>query len=400
MAVAAVTAALALVPSAQAGQSSGVTLGSVPAQVTFSSGISKTSTGARVYDEGFSDPTILAELEGLITRADPGSYIGITIFRIADEGRIERAIREAEADGVSVWIVYGNTDGALNGHPHVKVCPRACLSTQPSGIMHAKFATFTSTHRTPGSAASKAAWVSSANLDGNTGPEAFNNAITWFGHDEIYDRLTKVFQDMWNGPVVTSDYYRPELGEGSGYFNIDAAQTFGYVSPEASADLWYDRLSNIKAPSEGGMSPCVVRVAQAYFGDGLMDKNNDGSEDYNNPAGELARLRHQGCSVAVLGHRKPGTTETTLGSATVAKLCAAGIAVRSIEKLHHKFVISSGSYEGAASSPQVLTGSHNMTLDALRYNDEVLLRIKGSYSTYDLYNGHFNDMWAFSDYEC
>ena len=399
-AVAAMAAVLAaLAPSAQAGQSSGVTLGSVPAQVTFSSGVSKTSTGGRVYQNGFSDPTILAELEGLITRADPGSWIKITAFRIANEGRIEDALEVAQANGVNVRIVYGDTDGALDDFgTSRKVCPTACISPNPSGIMHSKFAIFTSTHRSAGSPSTKASWVSSSNLDGNTGPEAFNNAVTWFGPDEMYDRLNKVFLDMWNGDPRTTDYFRPELGEGFGYFNVDLANTFGYISPEATQDLWYDRLLNVKPPSQGGMSPCNVRVAQAYFGDGLLDKN--GAYDGRDPATRLIQLKEGGCYVSVLVHRNPDTGGTNLGEETRQGLCNYGIPVRSIEKLHHKSVISSGSYEGAANSPQVLTGSHNMTVDALRYNDEVLVRIKGSYSTHDLFNGHYNDMWAFSQGEC
>jgi hypothetical protein len=401
LAVAAMTAALALAPStSQAGSTTAFMSGYTQAQATFSGGVSRTSTGALTYQQGFSDPTILAELEGLITRADPGSWINISIFRIANDGRIERALQEAEADGVNVWIVYGNTDGALNGHPHVRVCPKACLSSQPDGIMHAKLATFSSTHRSPGSPATKATWVSSANLDANTGPEAFNNSITWFGPDEMYDRVSKVMQDMWNGPVVASDYHRPNLGEGYGYFNIDAARVYGHVSPEATQDLWADRLTQVKSPSEGGISPCLVRVAQAYFGDGLLDKDGNGSEDYANPAAELARLKYGGCNVAVLGHRRPGTNETNTGDATTAKLCAAGIPVRSIEKLHHKFAITSGSYEGATSSPQVITGSHNMTKDALRWNDEMMVRVNGSQALFDAYNNHFYEMWLFSEDEC
>jgi phosphatidylserine/phosphatidylglycerophosphate/cardiolipin synthase-like enzyme len=140
------------------------------------------------------------------------------------------------------------------------------------------------------------------------------------------------------------------------------------------------------------------RVAQAYFGDGLIDKN--GVYDARDPATRLIQLDEYGCDVRVLVHRSPTTGETNLGVETRRGLCDHGIPVRSIEKLHHKFVISSGSYEGAANSPQVLMGSHNMTLDALRYNDEVLMRIKGSNSTYDLYKGHWDDMWQFSQGEC
>jgi hypothetical protein len=268
VAVAALAAVLALAPGAQAGQSSGVTLGSKPAQVTFSSGISKTSTGGRVYQNGFSDPTILAELEGLIKRADPGSWIKITSFRIANEGRIEDALEVAQANGVNVRIIYGNTDGALDDFgANRKVCPTACISPDSRGIMHSKFAIFTSTHRSAGSAPTKATWISSANFDSNTGPEAFNDAVTWFGPDEMYDRMNQVFLDMWNGPKMT-DYYRPHLGEGYGYFNVDLSQTFGYISPESTGDLWYDRLSQIKAPAEGGMSPCVVAWRRRTSGTG------------------------------------------------------------------------------------------------------------------------------------
>lgn len=408
VALAAVLAALA--PSANAGSTTGFMSGTTVAQATFSGGVTRTSTGALTYEQGFSDPTILIELENLIRRADNNSWIGITIHRLANEGRIERALRDVqEQKNVNVWIIYDGDNSTTADDqylhdwptpPHLKTCVNACLSTQPSGIMHAKFAIFSSTHRTATSASTNASWVSSANLDANTGPEAFNNSVTWFGNQEMYDRLAKVWQDMWNGPVVSSDYHRPELGEGFGYFNIDTARTFGHVSPEASQDLWYDRLSQVRSPSEGGVSPCVVRVAQAYFGDGLLDKDGNGVEDAANPARALVDLKNGGCSVAVIGNRKPGTNETNTGDATTAKLCAAGISVRSIEKLHHKFAITSGSYEGMTSSPQVITGSHNMTKDALRYNDELMVRINGSQALYDAFNEQFNEMWAFSRGEC
>ena len=390
--------ALTLVPAAQAGTNHQVTLGSRAADITFASGSS-------------SDPdnTILVHLEGLINRADIGSDIRIAVYSMTDNGRIEDALKEAQRRGVRVHVVYDPADDGTDyrdwwptSPTTLRQCDYGCLSRYifaPGTKMHAKFALFSSTNRYDGASASKATWVSSSNLNAGSGTEAFNNAVTYFGDSEMYSRMVKVFTDMATGPVVDYDYYRPELEEGAGHFIAEDAVTVGHVSPESKANLWFDKLAQVKAPDEGG-GPCVVRVMQAYFLDDLLDAPGGGVAG-RTPAHELVDLKQRGCAVAVLVDRAPDGPY--IESQTRTMLCNAGIAVHSHPSIHDKVALtSSGLWYGPAGTnyPMVFTGSHNMTLNALRHNDEVLLKIYGSQGAYNAYTSHFFTAWNASTSVC
>jgi hypothetical protein len=259
--------------------------------------------------------------------------------------------------------------------------------------MHAKFALFSSTKRASTGVASKAVWVSSSNLNAGSGTEMYNDSVTYYGESEMYSRLSKVFSDMSFGPVVSTDYYRPELEEGAGHWIAEDANTVAHVSPERQTNIWYDRLAQIKAPNEGG-GPCTVRVMQAFFLDDLINEH-DGNP-LHTPVHELIDLKRRGCTVQVLGHEDDNGW--WIGFDTENLLCDANIPVRYHESIHNKLVItSSGLWYGPATPstnyPMVYTGSHNMTENALRNNDELLTHMYGSQLTYDIYNNYFVTAW-------
>jgi phosphatidylserine/phosphatidylglycerophosphate/cardiolipin synthase-like enzyme len=63
--------------------------------------------------------------------------------------------------------------------------------------------------------------------------------------------------------------------------------------------------------------------------------------------------------------------------------------------VHHKFFTIDGHYAGNPAAKFVFTGSANFANNALRYNNEVMLRIAGA-AAHDAYATHFGALKAFA----
>jgi phosphatidylserine/phosphatidylglycerophosphate/cardiolipin synthase-like enzyme len=396
---------LATASAAQAGQVVSATPGGTPAEVAFNSGVTYPN-GTASYSPIFDDYTIWNQLAKLIDHADNGSTIGLVVHDFDQSAEVVTTALTNARDqrGVHVWVVDNAYHGALSDAvEHYTVCT-PCLSNNSDGIQHAKFATFSSTKRRDGTAAPNTTWVTSANLDTRTGKSEFNNAIAYYGNTQLYNGLVKVFQDMWNGPTVfqssagadNADYFNTTLPRG--FIDASGAATTGYVSPEQQTNLWYTNLSPIQAPTVSGHS-CAVRVMHTYFVDRLLD-NVSGHD----AAHKLVSLKQGGCDVFVLVHREDDAPiyrgPTKIEPDTLNLLCHAGIPVRSIQRMHDKFVISSSDYGSLDNVQEIMTGSHNLTYPALHYNDELLIRISGAPTIYNAFFTHFQEAWFQSWDEC
>jgi phosphatidylserine/phosphatidylglycerophosphate/cardiolipin synthase-like enzyme len=143
-----------------------------------------------------------------------------------------------------------------------------------------------------------------------------------------------------------------------------------------------------------------VRVAQAEWGDGLITTSNPQSA---NPAQALADLYKAGCNVAVIVHEKDDGTsilDDPDAQQTRATLCNAKVPVRSIPLMHDKIAIAGPSYGGNANNWNVMMGSTNTSKNALRTNDELLVRVRYSQQLFDLYNTHWWEEWAYGHNVC
>jgi len=63
-----------------------------------------------------------------------------------------------------------------------------------------------------------------------------------------------------------------------------------------------------------------------------------------------------------------------------------------MDKVHDKVLLISGKYAGSTRK-LVWTGSHNWTGNALRYNDEAMLRIDEG-AVFNAYLNQWNKIWA------
>jgi len=368
--IAAAVGALALLAApAQATRTADVQIGQVPAEVVFTD---------RANDQ--RDPTIFDQVERLLVNAEPGSTAMIALHSIGKDNRIVKALVQARRNGVNLKIVYDKQDGRLGPvsadgvpgpKPTIVNCnPGACLSGHPKAIMHAKFMLFTSTKRRSSDASftPNVTWISSANMTKPTGTNAFNNAIAYFGDQDLFNSLARVWNDM-AAKVHVADYFKPP---GQGVFGSVAARTEGFVSPEKDGDLLLRVLRKVKPTRHG----CEIRVMQTFITDARI-----------RVARRLRALRRRHCKVSVLVNENRKSHKIAMGEKVKRvirgerKLCC----------VHDKVVLIQGTYEGRPKSTVVVTGSHNMSGPANSRNDEVLVVVKDVPALYLTYVAHFHD---------
>ncbi|MDQ3933559.1 MAG: heparin lyase I family protein [Actinomycetota bacterium] len=394
LAAVAITVLLALPAAAHAGRTVSVgPLNQSRADVTFAEGSASAP-----------DSTILTHLGGLIDRAETGSHIGGAIYRIPDEGRIEIDLREAAKRGVDIWLVvdhlgqaaptagvpelgiFGDWDAGPRARLHIKECERGCLSYTPAGpngdppasIQHMKYFTFSRTRRYVNGDFSPATWVSSANLNADTGTNAWNNAVSVFDDAGLNAAVEVAFRDQWNGADgrwgPNFDYYtwpnpNPAGTEGKGQFSASISGTTGIFSPEQQTDLWETQLKLLKGPGEGGATDCRVTVLHNFLEDARLAAID-----------ELARLSRNGCEVRIavnyVDREPPDSDYVDIGPQAKELLCTTpgDLRIIAVRKLHHKAIAAYGTFNGAYRAT-VWTGSHNLTGPALNRNDEMLFRV-------------------------
>ncbi|MDQ3933364.1 MAG: phospholipase D-like domain-containing protein [Actinomycetota bacterium] len=390
----AITVTLALPAVAHAGRTVSVgPLNQSRADVTFAEG-----------SKAAPDNTILVHLEGLIDRAEAGSHIAGAIFSIVNEGRIEVALRDAAKRGVDIWLVvddlgeaptgaavqdlgiFGDWDAGPRARLHIRECVRGCLSYTPGSIQHMKYFTFSRTRRYVNGDFSPATWISSANLDANTGTNAWNNAVSVFDDPGLNAGMEVAFRDQWNGYAgrwgVDFDYYtwphpNPKGTEGRGAFIAPTSGTIGIFSPERQTDLWEGQLRMLKGPEEeGGVPDCRVAVLHNHLTDARIEAIN-----------ELARLSFFGCEVRVMvnfadidadkcGGHPTACDHVDMGSQAKDVLCntPGDLRVIAVRKMHHKAIAAYGAFAGSYRAT-VWTGSHNLTGPALNQHDEIIYRV-------------------------
>jgi hypothetical protein len=238
--------------------------------------------------------------------------------------------------------------------------------------MHAKYMLFSETKGSSGVARKNVVWVSSANFS-VSGVDKSNNAVTVYEDLDLYGGFVNgVWAPMWDGTGYSNnDYY--DASSGRGYFSSVASKSTVYVSPEADTDLWVERLKFVEPDST-----CRIRVMQNVFRDTRIKV-----------AETLRDLADRGCVIQVLTEEMEGDVRATLNRD--------GITVRSDRLVHDKTIIINAKYGDPPSAGNryiVFTGSHNLTLSALRYNDELILKLADSKPLHDLFVDHFERAWA------
>ncbi|WP_225412720.1 phospholipase D-like domain-containing protein [Stigmatella hybrida] len=336
------------------------------------------------------DPTITQEVKRLIEQTPAGATIRAAIHSVSNTG-IADALLAAQARGVTVYVVmdaknastgYAAVD-TLQQLAHVKFCTNAsggggCIGTGASGNMHTKLFTFSQTRDPNGVLHPDVAWISSANLTGASGTEAFNNAIVLYDAATLVAGLNANFTDMWNRKHYSgNDYY--DADSGRGYYMANPADA--YASPEGmgQTDTIVTRLNDATPDAN-----CRLRIGMSFVTAGR-------------PAllAQIKRMKAGGCSVwMVVGGN--ATEGIDMARPVYDELLGAGVAIRRRDKVHDKFFALYGRF-GASYAYRVYTGSQNWSQDALNENEELFVKLAPETGTvhpiYDAYVGHFNDAY-------
>lgn len=371
-------AAIAAPPAAYAGQAPvTVTIGSSQVDLTFNDPV----------DHNGQDITQLNKMIALFNGAPAGSEIRIALYSIS-ANIVYDAIKAAVDRGVHVYVVHNGEDknstddspaalAALLG-PNHHWCDHGssslaygggCLSNSNTGLMHAKYMLFSQTKDATGAAKSWVTWFGSPNMTYASGANLFNNSFTIYGDKTLYDNFyNQQWLPQWQEKTYAgNDFY--DAAAPRGYFGSAASHVQVYSSPEQNTDLVANRLGYIDADAD-----CRIRVMEASINDtrsAVVDK--------------LVALHSGGCKVWV--------DVGAIQSASLSKLRSAGIPVHK-SPVHDKTIIVSARYAGSAAvRPLVFTGSHNLTASALRYNDELLVKVEDSQPMYDAFYTHFNDAY-------
>ena len=374
---------------AAAGPTVPITVGTTPGYAIFA----EPGTGSI----GTNDPAILNHLLSLVNGTPcppPGGspeIIRVAISSISTGNlptQIKDKLIEKKNCGVDVRVVVSGSakgsaaaeslrtgigTGAFEWCDHdVTTKGNGCVSTHTGGGMHTKMMLFTNT-----SFANCVVWFGSANLTGQTGAESINNGVTLYNNCTVHNLFRdRIWQPMWDEwEIAGNDFYAPT---GRGY--LSSSNVTAHASPENSSpptDLVLARLNGMTSGNG-----CTVGVSQAMWS--ARGYANTTGTDGEAVARRLAALKGgAGCSIGVIvGNKSDGTANIDSGPRGI--LTNAGIPIEH-GVVHDKYFFMNG----GGKSPTVVTGSHNFSLPAWRQNDEVLVELSNSQSTYDAYYQHW-----------
>jgi hypothetical protein len=358
---------------------------------------------------GAEDTHVTDHLRNLIINAEPAANIKIALHSITGYAMKEAIVNEAPGrDGQgTVTVVFDRTkldamSTALRdelraaggkfvecGHNPNTTNDGGCLNgTSSYSRQHAKYVLIDRGWKRSGSINNGGfywgiVWVGSANVSGNGGWEAWNDAITSYGDTDLYLSLEKVFDKAAANNFPSADFYDNPAGQGYVIGPSTKSNVTMWASPEGTTtnDLVVQRLRDITPTRDG---TCQIRVLQTLFNDAR------GAD----VAREIVRLRDGGCWVWVLVDSVDGVA--SMNSAVKDVLCGK-VAIHKRANIHDKAFVIRGNYSGTFKSI-VLTGSHNLTPEALRNNDEILARVGASSGPlYNAYVDHFTQAYNGTD---
>lgn len=348
---------------------------------------------------GTTDTYVTDHLRNLIVNAPPAATIKIALHSITGTGMKDAIVAEAPGrdGGGTVTVVYDGTKmGTVStqlrdelraaggtfvqcGHNAGSLDDGGCLGTKTYSRQHAKYALISQSAKTTGTQGVGnywgVVWMGSANVTGDSGWEAYNDAVTSYGDTDLYLGLEKTFDKAAANNWPSADFYDNPVG--TGYAHGPNSNVTTWASPEDTAgnDLVLQRLNDVTPDGN-----CRIRVMQSLF-------NGQRGADIAN---KLVQLRRGGCWMWVLIDENSGGP--ALDSQVRSILCG-NVAVRSYPNVHDKAFVIRGVYNGSMKDI-VLTGSHNLTPEALRNNDEILTRVGASSGPiYSAYEQHFSSAY-------
>lgn len=342
------------------------------------------TTKAVFNNPAAGDPTsILREICGLIRQAPAGSQIRIAQFVISGTAGMDFAkeLIAAHRRGVDVQIVI---DGWQVDNPAMQAIidelgrdksarswVHVCSKLSPEGNtsacigdkgQHNKFYLFSET-----GGKSEVVVQSSANITDLNSTTYWNNALILVGNSRLYRAYNAYFEDL-AAEVETDDYYRTiTTGMKGGVVRAHFFPRTG-TGTDASTDPIVEALEKVD---------CSYRT---FIGVGMSEWDS-----YRIAIAEkLADLAKDGCSVLVVHGEIDTEVLDVLRSVPGVDVWKLNDSSQLPGRIHSKYMIIEGMYDGDADAKWVFTGSHNYTRNSLRRNDETLLQtnIRSIYEAY------------------
>jgi len=309
------------------------------------------STGTdAIYLNNLIDDTLIA----YINRAK--YTIDVAVYNYIQSGamsNIATAINNAYSRGVHIrWIDNGSSSNSglsgLNSNIHTLASP----TSSNYGIMHNKFAIIDANST---NASDAIVWTGSTNWDA----EQFNvdaNNVVIIQNQPLAQAYTTEFNEMWGStgltPTTANSKFGPDKTNNTPHtFTIDGKTVELYFSPSDGTD------SHIQSTLNSAND-------DIFFGIYTFTDNADATIIKNKLQSGMY------CAGIMDQYSLSYSAYSTLNPVMGNNL---KIYTQSSSIFHSKFVIVDAC--GAASDPQVLTGSHNWTISADTKNDENTLII-------------------------
>lgn len=374
----AVAAGLAAVPSASADEAA------APCR---DAPVTPVRTSAVFNDPVGGDATaIVRALCDLVHQAPSGSRIRIAHFVVSGAAGLDFATEliAAHRRGVAVQMVLDGwqdttpaaealraalgTDESADSWLHVcsRVSPEgntsSCIGTKGQ---HNKFYLFSST-----GGARDVVVQSSANLTDVNSRTYWNNATTLVGNRKLYAAYNDYFEDL-AAERATNDYYRTATT------GMPGGMVRSYFFPRADGDHVMEILA--KVGCRGGTT---IHIGMSEW------------DSYRIAiAHRLVALSGQGCRVRIVHGPMDADVLSTLSADPAIELRELDDANALPGRIHSKYFLINGQYDGDPHARQVFTGSPNWNVTSLRRNDEAMIQTNIR-TVYDAYEANFAHMFA------
>jgi phosphatidylserine/phosphatidylglycerophosphate/cardiolipin synthase-like enzyme len=288
-----------------------------------------------------------------------------------DKGKYEnRVIVNMLKDKIDKLTICGNSkDKSI----------QSCISNNKNSIQHEKYFLFSKTfHPKTNKEMDNTVLITSSNMTNTAQYIQWNDAFVSYGdRDGWYKPWYDNFQNQLN-QKRNSSYFNPKLS--SGYFESNRTGYEAYFSPSSKYDIFVTLLKKVKGSSN---KECSLLLNEAYF-----------TNYRKKVANELIRIKKSGCAVRVLVSKPK-----MFGKKIRKKLTKAGIEYKYLRSkkqyTHHKFILYRGDYANRKAQNIVWLGSHNLTDDANRLNDEVIVKVSEKH-IFHAYKKHFDNCWRVS----
>jgi len=344
---------------------------------------------------------IVSYIDRAIDAAPKGSVIHIALYSIYTQSTTDKLLA-ARKRGVIIKMVTDDhysspqvaelvkafgTKVSTGSGSFVKVCHRSCSSDMGFSYMHAKLFMFSAA-----GSYKNLVMIGSSNLSEAQINLGWNNMYTLVNRSKIYDSLTKYFTALTRDANDKDTAYRETV---DGNVKTYAFPRWEGKRIDRNSDTYYGILGHITcsgaASGYGKDGKTVVSVASYQWSWYRLYL-----------AQRLWNLDNAGCDVRVV-YSAQNTDAKVMAALKKTGGKYGGIKMHNADQdgpelddkySHNKYVLVSGVYGGNRSSKLVFTGSANFTQTALRYNNEVIVKLRAN-AAYDLYRDNFLTIYSF-----